>query len=115
MKKVLEQQKDLQPPRCVLLSQMAETVHQTGHFIQKVKSIYQILQPNIPIPEPAADPTGIPLPQNVFQQKVYGCVILTRLDEFLSKVVDELRALKGSRCIKRKRLQMTKVLDNYLN
>lgn len=103
IKKVLEQQSDLMPPQSPLLNSLDETWQRTGHLIYKVNCILQLLQPNIPIPEPAFRPTGIPLPQNVFQQKVYGCVVLTRLNEFLLRVVDELRSLKGSMCVKKKK------------
>lgn len=103
IKKVLEQQSDLMPPQSPLLNSLDETWQRTGHLIHKVNCILQLLQPNIPIPEPAFRPTGIPLPQNVFQQKVYGCVVLTRLNEFLLRVVDELRSLKGSMCVKKKK------------
>ncbi|XP_046694722.1 IL-6 subfamily cytokine M17 [Silurus meridionalis] len=101
IKKVLEQQTDLLPPQSPLLYSLNEILKRTAHFTYKVNCILQILQPNIPIPEPAAGPTGIPLPQNVFQQKVYGCVVLTRLNKFLSRIVGELRSLKGSMCIKK--------------
>lgn len=103
IKKVLEQQTSLLPPNSHMLYSLNENLQRTGHLVHKMNCILQILQPNIPIPEPAAGPTGIPLPQNVFQQKVYGCVVLTRLNKFLLKVVDELRSLKGSVC-KRKEL-----------
>lgn len=102
MRKVLQQQADLLPPQSPLLTSLGENLQRTGHLTHKVNCILKILQPNIPIPEPAAGPTGIPLPQNVFQQKVYGCVVLTRLNEFLLRVVDELRSLKGSVCKKKK-------------
>lgn len=100
IKKVLKQQTGLLPPQSPLLNSLDENLQRTGHLTHKVNCILEILQPNIPIPEPAAGPTGIPLPQNVFQQKVYGCVVLSRLNEFLLRVVDELRSLKGSVCKK---------------
>ncbi|XP_058239753.1 IL-6 subfamily cytokine M17 [Hemibagrus wyckioides] len=95
IKKVLKQQTVLLPPQSPLLKSLDETFQRTGHLAHRMNCILQILQPNIPIFEPAASPTGIPLPQNVFQQKVYGCVVLTRLNKFLSRVVDELRSFKG--------------------
>ncbi|KAB5522536.1 hypothetical protein PHYPO_G00160630 [Pangasianodon hypophthalmus] len=115
IKKVLEQQTDLLPPQSSLLNSLEETLQRTGHLAHKVDCILQILQPNIPVPEPAAGPTGIPLPQNVFQQKVYGCVVLTRLNEFLSRVVDELRSLKGSMCVKKRNYgDVIELVDNDL-
>ncbi|XP_017334509.1 IL-6 subfamily cytokine M17 [Ictalurus punctatus] len=106
IKKVLEQQTDLLPSQSPLLNSLNQTLQRTGHLVHKVTCILQILQPNIPLSEPAARPTGIPLPQNVFQQKVYGCVVLTRLNKFLSRVVDELRSLKGSMCVIREKKEL---------
>lgn len=110
IKNVLKQQTDLLPPQSDFLTSLENNLQQTGHLTHKVNCILQILQPNIPIPEPAAGPTGIPQPQNVFQQKVYGCVVLTRLNEFLLRVVHELRSLKGSVCKKKRTLVMS---QNY--
>lgn len=115
IKKVLKQQTDLMPPQSPLLSSLDETLQQTCHLAHRINCILQILQPNVPIPELAASPTGIPLPQNVFQQKVYGCVVLTRLNEFLSKVVDELRSFKGSLCVKKRNYgNVIEQMDNDL-
>lgn len=115
IKKVLEQQTDLLPPQSPLLKSLEDTLQQTDHLAHKVNCILQILQPNIPIPEPAAGPTGIPLPQNVFQQKIYGCVVLTRLNNFLWITVNELRSIKGSMCIKKRNfVDVTELVDNDL-
>ncbi|GAA6087504.1 IL-6 subfamily cytokine M17 [Tachysurus ichikawai] len=111
IKKVLKQQTVLLPLQSPLLNSLDETLQRTGHLAQGINCILQILQPNIPIFEPATSPTRIPLPQNVFQQKVYGCVVLTRLNEFLSRVVDELRSLKGSMCVKKKKKKGTMVMS----
>ncbi|TSO37120.1 hypothetical protein Baya_10087 [Bagarius yarrelli] len=114
IKKVLKQQTDLMPPQSLLLKSLNETLQQTGHLAYRINCILQILQPNIPIPELATGPTGIPLPQNVFQQKVYGCVVLTRLNKFLSKVVDELRSFKGNVCVKKRNYgNVIEQMDNH--
>ncbi|XP_066509180.1 IL-6 subfamily cytokine M17 [Hoplias malabaricus] len=102
--KVLEQQKDLQPPSCNLIPGIIGVKEQVGHLAHRVNCIFQILQPNVLVPEPSW-PTRIPPAQNVFQQKVYGCVVLTRLREFLSVVVNELKSIKGS--MRKKRIQLT--------
>ncbi|XP_072548922.1 IL-6 subfamily cytokine M17 [Salminus brasiliensis] len=109
LKKVQEQQNDLQPSSSPLLPLLSEIKDHVGHLAHRVNSIFQTLQPNIPLPEPPAWPTRIPPAQNVFQQKVYGCVVLTRLGEFLSRTVDELRLLKSSMCKKKK----TGMKSNY--
>ncbi|KAL7838317.1 hypothetical protein AOLI_G00267210 [Acnodon oligacanthus] len=96
VKKVLEQQNDLQPPSSPLLPVLSQIKEQINHLVQRVNCIFQILQPNILVPEPPAWPTRIPPAQNIFQQKVYGCVVLSRLSEFLSTTLEELRSLKGS-------------------
>ncbi|KAK3509441.1 hypothetical protein QTP70_035091 [Hemibagrus guttatus] len=119
IKKVLKQQTVLLPSQSSLLTSLDETLQRAGHLAHRMNCILQILQPNIPIFEPAASPTGIPLPQNVFQQKVYGCVVLTRLNKFLSGVVDELRSFKGSMCVKKKKKKrncgdVIQVVDNDL-
>ncbi|XP_007231486.2 IL-6 subfamily cytokine M17 [Astyanax mexicanus] len=107
--KVQEQQNDLQPPSSPLLRQLTEIKDHVSHLSHKVNCIFQTLQPNIPVPEPPVWPTRIPPAQNVFQQKVYGCVVLTRLSEFLSKTADELRLLKNRMCKKKR----TQKMSNY--
>ena len=47
----------------------------------------------MPVPEPG--PTAPPPPMNVFQQKVYGCVLLKTYRDFLSNVARELKALRS--------------------
>ncbi|XP_051749277.1 IL-6 subfamily cytokine M17 [Ctenopharyngodon idella] len=101
MKTVMEQQKDFNPPTNPVaegLSEMITHVHRTA---MRVNCLLQILQPNIPIPEPAERPTGIPPAQNIFQQKAYGCIVLSRLQELLSKAIKEQKSIKGKMCRKR--------------
>lgn len=95
LKTVQDQQEDLLPS---LLESLSKLRGHLDHLASRVDSIFHTLQPNVPMPEPPA--RTLPA-QNSFQQKVYGCVVLTRLGEFLSTVVDELRSLKSSMCTKR--------------
>ncbi|XP_059406680.1 IL-6 subfamily cytokine M17 [Carassius carassius] len=101
MKTVKEQQKDLNPPTNLVVEGLHSMITHVCHIALRVNCILQILQPNIPIPEPAERPTGIPPAQNIFQQKAYGCIVLSRLQELLSQAVQEQKSLKGKLCRKR--------------
>ncbi|XP_016409021.1 uncharacterized protein LOC107740965 [Sinocyclocheilus rhinocerous] len=101
MKTVMEQQKDLNPPTNPVAEGLNRIITHVRHIAVRVNCILEILQPNIPIPEPAERPTGIPPAQNIFQQKAYGCIVLSRLQELLSQAVQEQKSLKGKMCRKR--------------
>ncbi|XP_016145103.1 uncharacterized protein [Sinocyclocheilus grahami] len=101
MKTVMEQQKDLNPPTNPVVEGLHSMITHVRHIALRVNCILQILQPNIPIPEPAERPTGVPPAQNIFQQKAYGCIVLSRLQELLSQAVQEQKSLKGKMCRKR--------------
>ncbi|XP_073697400.1 IL-6 subfamily cytokine M17 [Garra rufa] len=101
LRTVMEQQKDLNPPTNPVAEGLNRVITHVRHIALRVNCILQILQPNIPIPEPAEKPTGIPPAQNIFQQKAYGCVVLSRLQELLSQAVQEQKSLKGKLCRKR--------------
>lgn len=97
LKRVYEQQLDLQLPTSTLLSKLHQFSTFSGNLAGRVSGLYQTLFPNLPVPEPAG-PTTLPPPQNVFQQKVYGCVVLKIYKEFLSNVLQELRTVKSQVC-----------------
>lgn len=97
-KRVYEQQTDLQAPTSPLLTQLNTISLRSKGLAALVNSFYQSLFPNLPVPEPAGGPTTLPPPQNIFQQKVYGCVVLKTYKEFLSNVSRELRTLKHKVC-----------------
>ncbi|GLD55316.1 uncharacterized protein AKAME5_000783200 [Lates japonicus] len=103
-KRVYEQQTDLQIPTSPLLAELASASARSRNLAALVKSFYQSLFPNLPMPEPAGGPTILPPPQNVFQQKVYGCVVLKTYKELLSNVSRQLRTLKNKVC--RRRIQI---------
>ncbi|XP_018526731.1 IL-6 subfamily cytokine M17 [Lates calcarifer] len=103
-KRVYEQQADLQIPTSPLLAELAGASARSRNLAALVKSFYQSLFPNQPMPEPAGGPTTLPPPQNVFQQKVYGCVVLKTYKELLSNVSRQLRTLKNKVC--RRRIQI---------
>ncbi|XP_040915202.1 IL-6 subfamily cytokine M17 [Toxotes jaculatrix] len=103
-KRVYEQQKDLQPPTSPLLSSLINVSARNRYLAGLINNFYQSLFPNLPVPEPAGGPTTLPPPQNVFQQKVYGCVVLKTYKELLSNVFQELRVLKNNFC--RRRIQI---------
>lgn len=100
-RRVYEQQSDLQPPTSALLSQLSLVRGRNRNLASVVASLYQSLYPNLPGPGPEGDPTKPPPPQNVFQQKVYGCVVLKTYKEFLSNVMREMRMLKSDVCAER--------------
>nr|XP_046231809.1 IL-6 subfamily cytokine M17 isoform X2 [Scatophagus argus] len=98
LKRVHEQQTDLQSPTSPLLNQLTTVSARSQILAALINSFYQSLFPNLPVPEPAGGPTTLPPPQNVFQQKVYGCVVLKTYKEFLSNVSRELRTLRNKMC-----------------
>lgn len=101
LRRVTEQQTDLQTPSSPLLSELTNAYNRTSGLANQINCIYQNVFPNMPIPEPVDGPTSVPPSQNVFQQKVYGCVVLRRFKEFLSQAMRELRTLKGQVCTRR--------------
>ncbi|XP_029300789.1 IL-6 subfamily cytokine M17 [Cottoperca gobio] len=103
-KRVYEQQTDLQSPTSPLLRELSRVSAHSRSLVALISSFYQSLFPNLPLPEPAGGPTTLPPPQNVFQQKVYGCVVLKTYKELLSNVSRELRTLKSKVC--RRRIQI---------
>ncbi|TKS84485.1 hypothetical protein D9C73_018747 [Collichthys lucidus] len=103
-KRVYEQQTDLQSPTSPLLAEIFVVSARSKNLAALINSFYQSLFPNLPLPEPAGGPTTLPPPQNVFQQKVYGCVVLKIYKELVSNISRELRTLKNKVC--RRRIQM---------
>ncbi|XP_071322237.1 IL-6 subfamily cytokine M17 [Trachinotus anak] len=103
-KRVYEQQTDLQLPSSKLLSELITVRDRSRNLAALINSFYQSIFPNLPVPEPAGGSTELPPAQNVFQQKVYGCVVLKTYKEFLSNVSRELRTLKSKVC--RRRIQI---------
>uniref|UniRef100_A0A8C5D842 Ciliary neurotrophic factor n=1 Tax=Gouania willdenowi TaxID=441366 RepID=A0A8C5D842_GOUWI len=98
--RVYEQQTDLQPPSSPLLSALTRVSIRSRDLAFPMRSFYQNLFPNLPPLEPEVGSTELPPPQNVFQQKVYGCVVLKTYKEFLSNVSRELRTMKGKVCVR---------------
>ncbi|XP_020340085.1 uncharacterized protein LOC109892076 isoform X1 [Oncorhynchus kisutch] len=99
LKRVTEQQRDLQPPSSPLLNNLTTAQYRTSGLANQINCIYQTLFPNLPIPlEPVDGPTSIHPSQNVFQQKVYGCVVLKNFKELLSQIRHELRTIKNQMC-----------------
>lgn len=105
LKTVMEQQKDFEPPTNPVAEGLKHMIAHVDRIAPIVNCLLQVLQPNIPIPEPAERPTGIPPAQNTFQQKAYGCIVLSRLQEFLSQAFHELKSLRGKKCRRRTEMQ----------
>uniref|UniRef100_A0A8C6TJS8 Ciliary neurotrophic factor n=1 Tax=Neogobius melanostomus TaxID=47308 RepID=A0A8C6TJS8_9GOBI len=99
-KRVYDQQTDLQLPDSLLLEQLKLIRTRSQYLDTQINSVYQNLFPNSPplLPDPTGGATSLPPPQNVFQQKVYGCVVLKTYKELLSNVSKYLRTLKIQKC-----------------
>lgn len=104
LKRVYEQQTDLQLPDSPLLTKLENVSTRSKYLAARINNVYQSLFPNLPVPQPAGGATDLPPPQNVFQQKVYGCVVLKTYKELLSNVSLELRFIKSKVC--RRRIQI---------
>ncbi|XP_044030585.1 IL-6 subfamily cytokine M17 [Siniperca chuatsi] len=98
LKRVYEQQTDLQSPTSQLLTELTVVSTRSRSLAALINKFYQSLFPNLPVPEPAGGATTLPPAQNVFQQKVYGCVVLKTYKDFLSNISRELRTLKNKVC-----------------
>ncbi|XP_073670789.1 IL-6 subfamily cytokine M17 isoform X2 [Paramisgurnus dabryanus] len=107
LKTVMEQQIDLEPPTNPVAERLKDMITHVSRFSANVNCLIEFLMPNIPIPEPAERPTGIPPALNTFQQKAYGCIVLSRLQEFFSQTFRELKSLRVKKC--RKRTKNTKI------
>ncbi|XP_077441656.1 IL-6 subfamily cytokine M17 [Vanacampus margaritifer] len=97
LERVYEQQADLQAPGSPVLVQL-DRVGQRGRGLGAlVRAFYRDAFPNLQ--EPAEGPAVLEPPaHNVFQQKVYGCVVVKTYKEFLTNVARELRSLKSKMC-----------------
>ncbi|XP_013859120.1 IL-6 subfamily cytokine M17 [Austrofundulus limnaeus] len=98
LKQVQEQQENLQPPTSQLLDQLTKVTAYSKRLLVRIKAFYSVLFPNLPLPEPAGGPTTLPPAQNVFQQKVYGCVVLTTYKKLLLNISKERKTLKSKVC-----------------
>lgn len=93
-RRVYDQQSDLQLPNSPLLNQLSSVRNRSRMLANVISCLYRNRYPNQPGPEPAGGPTKLPPPQSIFQQKVYGYVVLETYREFLSKVKRELRTMR---------------------
>lgn len=113
LQQVQVQQADLQAPSSRLLSELGNVRNRSTSLASVIDCLYQSLFPNLPVPEPGLGrasgaigtrmrrPSPLLPAQNIFQQKVYGCVVLRRFKDFLLNVSRELRTLKASVCKRR--------------
>ncbi|XP_012704805.2 IL-6 subfamily cytokine M17 [Fundulus heteroclitus] len=100
LKRVQEQQTDLQLPGSIVLRKINESRVQNKRLSSSINSLYHTFFPNLPLPEPAGGPTTLPPPQTVFQQKIYGCVVLTTYKVFLANMSKNVKTLKSKMCRK---------------
>ncbi|XP_012685726.1 IL-6 subfamily cytokine M17 [Clupea harengus] len=101
LRHVAEQQADLQPVGSPLLNTLAQVQLRCPHLSGRMHCLLQLLLPNSVLEPPG--PTGQPPlpPLNSFQQKAYGCNVLTRFRAFLFNSQRELKALRGVACKRR--------------
>lgn len=99
-KRVYDQQVDIQSPGSRLLAQLSAVPARGRGLAASVREFHRSLFPNLPVPEPPEGPTELPPAQNVFQQKVYACVVLRSYKDFLSNVVWETKTLRNQLCQK---------------
>uniref|UniRef100_A0A8C6PJE1 Ciliary neurotrophic factor n=1 Tax=Nothobranchius furzeri TaxID=105023 RepID=A0A8C6PJE1_NOTFU len=95
LKRVQEQQTDLQPPESPLLKKFTIVEDNSRRLAYCIENFYHSSFPNLSLPEPASGPTTLPPPQNVFQQKVYGCAVLKTYKKLLTNIINEQRTLKS--------------------
>lgn len=100
LKRVYEEQTDLQPPKNPLLILLNTVINQSGMLTRRINNFYHKVFPNLPLPEPAGGSTTLPPPQNIFQQKVYGCVVLTTYKKLLTNMSKNMRTLRSKVCRK---------------
>ncbi|XP_015240602.1 PREDICTED: uncharacterized protein LOC107091287 [Cyprinodon variegatus] len=98
LKRVQEQQMDLQPPKSLLLDLIQKVRDYSVRLTSSINNFYHNFFPNLPLPDPAGGPTTLPLPQNIFQQKIYGCVVLTTYKKLLNNISKDMRTLKIKVC-----------------
>uniref|UniRef100_A0A3P9MGY1 Ciliary neurotrophic factor n=1 Tax=Oryzias latipes TaxID=8090 RepID=A0A3P9MGY1_ORYLA len=101
LKRVYEQQTDLQLPTSPLLPKLLGVSANSRNLALSINDFYHRAFPNLPLPEPAGGPTTLPPPLNVFQQKVYGCMVLKTYKEFTSNVSKEFKSFRGKVCRRR--------------
>ncbi|XP_057674438.1 IL-6 subfamily cytokine M17 [Corythoichthys intestinalis] len=102
LRRVYEQQEDLQEPGSPVLVQLVDVDRRSQDLGALVLAFYREVFPNLQ--ELAEGPAVVDPPaQNVFQQKVYGCVVLKTYKAFLTNTARELKVLKGNVCTVRRR------------
>ncbi|XP_077479032.1 IL-6 subfamily cytokine M17 [Stigmatopora argus] len=91
LRRVYEQQEDLQPPASPLLQVLKAAWVRNRDLGALLLALDRDVSP-----ETAPSVPGPPPVHNVFAQKVYGCVLLKNYKAFLIRAARELRTLKGS-------------------
>ncbi|KAJ8261047.1 hypothetical protein COCON_G00167700 [Conger conger] len=92
---VLEEQKNLQDWENPLLKGLQDAQTYITNLAGSVSRILQTLFPNEPPEVSESDHSSVTSPaRNIFQQKIYGCAVLTNHKDFLSHVHHELKDLK---------------------
>ncbi|XP_061554789.1 IL-6 subfamily cytokine M17 [Phycodurus eques] len=101
LRRVYDQQADLQARGSPVLVQLGHMGDRSRRLGSLVRAFYRDAFPNLQ--EPAGEPAVLEPPaQNVFGQKVYGCVVLKTYKEFLTNAARELRSVKGKMCRNRR-------------
>lgn len=104
LRRIYEQQKDLQAPDSPVLVQLWQASQRGRDLGALVRAFFWNTFPNLQ--KPAEGPAALEqAAQNIFQQKVYGCVVVKTYKEFLTNVAREFRSLKGKVCRGRRRFR----------
>lgn len=106
LKWVYEQQTDLGiPTNPVFNRDLQDVISRSNNLADVIKNFYQSLFPNLPVLQPAGGATDLPPPQNKFQQKVYGCVVLETYKKLMTNIFNELKRIRSKVC-RRRRIQI---------
>ncbi|KAJ8393911.1 hypothetical protein AAFF_G00054440 [Aldrovandia affinis] len=100
---VTEEQENLQDPENPLLARLQGTQTYITNLAASIAAVLQTLHPNEPTEAAAPHPYAPGHARNVFQQKIYGCAVLTGHRDFLLHVLLELKDLRanGHACMSR--------------
>ncbi|MEQ2250676.1 hypothetical protein ILYODFUR_003389 [Ilyodon furcidens] len=97
LKRVYEYRMELHP-KSPLLNLINIVRDQSRRLTLRLNDIYRFFYPDLSLPEPAGGPTKLLKPQNIFKQKVYGCVVLTTYKKLLTNISRDMRTLTRKAC-----------------
>ncbi|KAJ8286492.1 hypothetical protein GJAV_G00039820 [Gymnothorax javanicus] len=101
---VTMEQGNLQDSKSPLLKELQDAQAHLSNLAASISKLLQYLHPNDPPVVTRLERESSPA-RNTFQQKIYGCAVLTNHRDFLSHVLQELKDLKatGHTCLSRRK------------